>query len=127
MLKIGYLYLHQGHWEDQQIVPTEWVAASTRKQIGGTLQDGYGYQWWIAEPNLYMALGYSGQYIIVAPDQGLVVVFTSHLSERDFYLPQQLFERYIRPSLRSPDPLPENAEGTVLLQSYIEDMARPKE
>jgi CubicO group peptidase (beta-lactamase class C family) len=125
MLKIGYLYLNEGRWEGEQIVPVEWVAASTRRHIDGTLQDGYGYQWWIAEPDVYMALGYSGQYILVAPELDMVVVFTSQLAERDFYLPQQLFERYIRPAVKSPDPLPENAEGVALLQSYGEDLACP--
>jgi CubicO group peptidase (beta-lactamase class C family) len=125
MLKIGYLYLNEGRWEGEQIVPVEWVAASTRRHIDGTLQGGYGYQWWIAEPDVYMALGYSGQYILVAPELDMVVVFTSQLAERDFYLPQQLFERYIRPAVKSPDPLPENAEGVALLQSYGEDLACP--
>jgi CubicO group peptidase (beta-lactamase class C family) len=125
MLKIGYLYLNQGRWQDEQIVPAAWVNASTRKQIDGTLQDGYGYQWWIAEPGLYMALGYSGQYIIVVPEQNLVVVFTSHLAEQDFYVPQQLFERYVLPAVESPDPLPENPEDAALLQSYVADIAGP--
>jgi CubicO group peptidase (beta-lactamase class C family) len=125
MLKIGYLYLHQGRWEGKQVVPAEWVAASTRKCIDGTLQDGYGYQWWIAEPDVYMALGYSGQYILVAPELDMVVVFTSRLAERDFYLPQQLFERYIRPAAKSTGPLPENAEGVALFESCVEDLARP--
>ena len=122
MLKIGYLYLHQGRWQDKQIVPSKWVTASTRKHIDGTLQDGYGYQWWIAEPDLYMALGYAGQYIIVAPKQDLVVVFTSQLGERDFYLPQRLFEQYILSSVESSSPLAENTEGTALLQSYVKDL-----
>jgi len=125
MLKIGYLYLNQGQWQGEQIVPAQWVVASTHKQIGGTLQDGYGYQWWIAEPDLYMALGYSGQYIVVAAKQDLVVVFTSNLSERDFYLPQQLLNDYILPAALSNIPLAENAQGTALLQSHVEDLARP--
>jgi len=125
MLKIGYLYLNEGLWEGEQIVPAAWVAASTRKHIDGTLQDGYGYQWWIAEPDVYMALGYSGQYILVAPELEMVVVFTSQLAEQDFYLPQQLFERYIRPAAGSSGPLPENAEGVELLESYVQDLARP--
>ena len=126
MLKMGYLYLHQGRWQDKQIVPAKWVAASTRKHMDGTLQNGYGYQWWIAGPDLYMALGYAGQYIIVAPEQDLVVVFTSQLGDRDFYLPQRLFERYILSSVESSNPLAENAEGTALLQSYVKDMAGPQ-
>jgi CubicO group peptidase (beta-lactamase class C family) len=26
MLKIGYLYLHDGMWDGQQIMPASWVA-----------------------------------------------------------------------------------------------------
>jgi CubicO group peptidase (beta-lactamase class C family) len=125
MLKIGYLYLNEGRWEDQQIVPAGWVAGSTRKHIDGTLQDGYGYQWWVAGGGVYMALGYGGQYILVAPDLDMVVVLTSELAEQDFYLPQRLFERYIRPAVKSSRPLAEDAEGVALLQSYVKALARP--
>jgi CubicO group peptidase (beta-lactamase class C family) len=125
MLKIGYLYLNRGRWQEEQILPAQWVTASTRKQIDGTLQDGYGYQWWIAEKDVYMALGYSGQYIVVAPRQDLVVVFTSHLAERDFYLPQQLLSNYILPAALSNTPLAESKQGTALLQSQLEDLAQP--
>ncbi len=124
MLKVGYLYLNRGRWAGEQIVPAKWVAASTRKHIDGTLQIGYGYQWWVAD-GAYMALGYGGQYILVAPELDMVVVFTSQLAERDFYVPQRLFERYIRPAVQSSGPLPENAEGVALLQSYVEELARP--
>jgi CubicO group peptidase (beta-lactamase class C family) len=125
MLKIGYLYLNQGRWQDRQIVPAEWVEASTRKYIDGTLQSGYGYQWWIAEPGLYMALGYSGQYIIVAPKLDLVVVFASQLEEQNFYLPQRLYEQFVCPAIKSSGPLGENAKGAALLQSYVQDLAQP--
>jgi CubicO group peptidase (beta-lactamase class C family) len=125
MLKVGTLYLSQGRWEGEQIVPADWVAASTHKHIDGTLQDGYGYQWWIAEPGVYMALGYAGQYILVASELDMVVVFTSHLEERDFYLPQRLFEGYVLPAVQSDAPLPENAKGVALLQACVEDLARP--
>ena len=125
MLKIGYLYLNQGLWEGEQIVPAKWVAASTRKHMDGTLQDGYGYQWWIVDRDLYMALGYSGQYIVVAPEKRLVVVFTSALPEREFYLPHRFLNDYILPAVRSNAPLAENAEGAALLQSYVDDLAQP--
>jgi len=125
MLKIGYLYLNEGRWGNEQVVPAEWVAASTRKHMDGTLQGGYGYQWWVAGEGVYMALGYSGQYILVAPELDMVVVFTSELEEREFYVPQQLFEGYIRPAVRSDASLQENVEGVALLQSYVEGLARP--
>lgn len=125
MAKIGYLYLNGGQWDGQQIVPSDWVKVSTRKHIDGTLQDGYGYQWWIAK-NAYMALGYAGQYIIVVPEQNLVAVFTSELEERDFFLPQELFDEYILPACRSARPLPDNADGLVRLQTSMDALAEPQ-
>ncbi len=61
MAKIGYLYLNKGQWDGTQIVQADWVARSTRKHIPATLQDGYGYQWWVTDEGTYMALGYGGQ------------------------------------------------------------------
>ena len=77
MAKIGYLYLNKGRWDGKQIIPADWVASSTSKTIDATLQDGYGYQWWISDNGLYMALGYAGQYIVVAPELELIAVFAS--------------------------------------------------
>jgi len=63
MAKIGYLYLNVDLWEGEQVVSAEWVEASTREHIPAkTLQDGYGYQWWVDDSGIYMALGYSEQH-----------------------------------------------------------------
>ena len=88
LAKIGYLYLRGGRWDNRQVVPSAWVEASTRSHIGGTLQKGYGYQWWVRDDAVFMALGYAGQYLVVVPAYNLVVVFTSDLPEDDFYLPR---------------------------------------
>lgn len=118
MAKIGHLYVSDGLWNNEQIVSSSWVRASTRKYINATLQEGYGYHWWIDDSGIYMALGYGGQYIIVVPEEDLVVVFVSDLAERDFYLPEQLFQDYILPSIKSSDPLPEDPRATTLLRLY---------
>ena len=125
MAKIGYLYLNGGRWEGQQVVPAAWVEASTRKHIAATLQDGYGYQWWVTDDGVYMALGYAGQFIFVVPEVNLVVVFVSALPERDFYVPQRLLEDYIIPAARSANPLPQNPEGVARLEARIEALALP--
>jgi CubicO group peptidase (beta-lactamase class C family) len=118
MAKIGYLYLNDGVWDGEQIVASKWVQVSTQKHIPGTLQEWYGYQWWVDESGIYMALGYGGQYIIVVPEENLVVVFVSDLAEEDFYIPDQFLHRYILPSIKSSDPLPEDARATTLLRLY---------
>ena len=67
MAKFGYLYLHEGVWDGEQIVPSAWIEASTQEHISSTLQDGYGYQWWVDDAGYYMALGYRGHFIFVLP------------------------------------------------------------
>jgi CubicO group peptidase (beta-lactamase class C family) len=130
MAKIGYLYLNEGLWDGEQVVPADWVKASTREHIPArTLQDGYGYQWWVDDAALgggiYMALGYSGQYIVVVPDKDMVVVFVSNLEERDFYVPQELLNDFIIPAAKSSTPLPDNSAGVALLEARTEALANP--
>ena len=126
MAKFGYLYLHKGKWEGEQIVPAEWVADSTQSHIhAGTLQPEYGYQWWIAPYDAYMALGYQGQYIAVVPDLDLVAVFVSELPDQEFFVPNNLIQNFIIPAAQSEGPLPENPEGVDALQAQIEALAKP--
>lgn len=125
MAKIGQLYLKRGTWADRQVVSSEWVQASTGRYIEATLQDAYGYQWWIDSSGMYLALGYRGQFIYVIPHKQMVVVYTSHLDEDDFYLPQQLLNNYIILAARSTSSLPENAEGNNALRERIEALAAP--
>jgi CubicO group peptidase (beta-lactamase class C family) len=124
MAKIGYLYLNHGQWEGKQIVSPSWVEDSTRKHTPATLEDGYGYQWWVDDSGMYLALGYSGQFIFVLPEENLVVVFTSHLEESSFYVPQTLLTDFIIPSASS-SPLPVNEAGQERLENLIRSLAEP--
>jgi CubicO group peptidase (beta-lactamase class C family) len=101
MARFGYLYLHEGVWEGQQIISQEWVTASTTAQIPATLQDGYGYQWWIDDAGYYMALGFRGQFIFVLPENDMVVVFLSDPDVGDFEAPEYLLTEYIIPAVGS--------------------------
>ena len=123
MARIGYLYLNHGRWGEEQIVPAEWVAASTRKYLPATLEDGYGYQWWVMEDGIYLALGYAGQFIYVVPKLNLVVVYTSHLAESDFYIPQTLLLDSIIPAVRSTQPLSDNPDAVNQLAARLADLA----
>jgi CubicO group peptidase (beta-lactamase class C family) len=125
MARIGYLYLNGGEWDGEQIVPTDWVRASTQTHISATLQDGYGYQWWVSDRGPYMALGYAGQYIVVVPEQDLVVVFTSDLAEEDFHVPQELLYEFVIPAAMSDTPLSANPVGVARLEAAIEALASP--
>ena len=85
MLKFGQLYLNRGRWNGQQLLPWQWIDESTRPGLvgprgRGRIYGGYGYLWWLRghrERGAYIASGYGGQYIYVAPAEDLVVVVTS--------------------------------------------------
>lgn len=85
--KIGELYRNGGRVGDQQIVPTEWVNASTtitaphlapgKVIVGGhAFAFGYGYQWWIPEGDRgeFSAIGVYNQYVFVDPVSRCTIV-----------------------------------------------------
>ncbi len=73
--KFGRLYLHNGNWEGQQVVPEDWVKASTELNSEEGSYWGYGYQWWIpSKDGAYAAEGHLGQFIYVHPAHDLVIV-----------------------------------------------------
>ena len=80
MMKIAQVYLADGQWQGEQIVPSEWVKLASSKHIettGGNVWDcGYGYQFWMCPyPGAYRADGAYGQISMVLPEKGLVVAF----------------------------------------------------
>jgi CubicO group peptidase (beta-lactamase class C family) len=79
LAKIGFLYLNGGRWENRQIVPADFVHASTTP-ADGTPRGDYGWQWWLdadADHPAFFARGYGGQTIYVVPDLDLVTVVTN--------------------------------------------------
>lgn len=101
MAKLGFLYLNNGTWDGEQIVPAEYVATASQSHIPVGNGWGYGYQWWVHPPittpltACYSARGYLGQFIYVFPDLDMVVVFTadSSIIEDYYYL-----QNFILPS-----------------------------
>jgi CubicO group peptidase (beta-lactamase class C family) len=71
--RFGQLYLDSGKWNGKQIVPQNYVIASTHP----ALSEHYGYNWWILTCNGYSipyCRGILGQYIFVIPGRNMVVV-----------------------------------------------------
>jgi CubicO group peptidase (beta-lactamase class C family) len=85
LAKFGFLYLNNGYWNGQSIVPEHWVKESTDPKIKafsnpiyGTFS--YGYQWWIKEVDgcfSYRAWGRRGQFLVIVPELDLVIAVTS--------------------------------------------------
>jgi CubicO group peptidase (beta-lactamase class C family) len=81
LTKIGYLYLHDGLWDGQQIVSKDWVKQSLTPFIDAEEGFKYGYKWWLLPRTgkmayIWMARGFGGQRLMVFPDQNMIAVFT---------------------------------------------------
>jgi CubicO group peptidase (beta-lactamase class C family) len=98
MARFGLLYLREGCWGDDQIVPRGWVRESTATHVprigdrsmqaaeGEPALWGYGYMWWTPSaegaflsrvsvpPGTYGAAGNGGHWIVVVPAADMVVV-----------------------------------------------------
>ena len=86
--KFGLLYLNNGRWDDEQVVPSAWVDASHNMDaphLQPGVNDlsssawGYGYQWWVPGfPDTdYTASGVYNQYIYIDPLSNVVIAKTS--------------------------------------------------
>ncbi len=80
--KMGRLFLQGGIWNGEPLIPSSYVAASTRMQIQGGFpeRDGYGYLWWTTQfgtHRAFYASGFGGQYLFVIPEKEMVIVITS--------------------------------------------------
>jgi CubicO group peptidase (beta-lactamase class C family) len=89
--RLGSLYLHDGMWNGQRILPEGWVKFSTKQSGAANKHKGgrYGAGWWVNEPDInsggkrlyekvpedcFYAQGYDGQYVWVIPSKKMVVV-----------------------------------------------------
>jgi CubicO group peptidase (beta-lactamase class C family) len=98
LARFGQLFLNEGKWNDQQIVPAEWVREATRPQVPETAtpantdrrSDGrgrYGFNWWVngrtpegrlampnSPPRAYFSAGLNHNICLVVPEWEMVLV-----------------------------------------------------
>ncbi len=86
LARLGLLYLHDGVWNGERILPEGWVAYSVTPApttTGAARPNGWGYgaQWWLFGehvPNVpddaFTSAGARGQFTTVVPSRDLVVV-----------------------------------------------------
>lgn len=77
MAKFGLLYLRDGVWDGERILPEGWVDHARRERSWDPAdQAGYGAHWWTTRDRhgTFRASGYEGQAIVICPAHDLVVV-----------------------------------------------------
>ena len=126
MAKIGYLYLRHGEWEDKTLVPPVWVDRATHATIdmNAKFEPALRYSnffWALPNKNVYMAVGYNNQVIMVFPALDIVAVTTTS----SFY-PLALVADYISAAVKSETALAPASDGASLLASSIRDVSTEK-
>ncbi len=80
--RFGLLCMNKGNWQGKQLISENWLTAATNPS---TANPAYGYMWWLNKTsgenrmsNLsntgFYGAGFGGNYIIIEPDQNLVIV-----------------------------------------------------
>ena len=126
--RFGLLYLQKGEWRGKRLLPEEWVAEATSKQVSngdGSDNDwaqGYGFQFWRCRHNAYRGDGAFGQLCVVLPEQEAVVAITAGTSDLGGVL--NLIWEHLLPAM-APTPLPEDADAQETLRARLESLSLP--
>lgn len=123
MAKLGYLWLHNGRWENRQIIPADYLAQALQSHISVQPGIDYGYGMWLYPghtPMDFEANGTGGQRITVIPSLDMVEVMTG--GGFDANVVQALISNAAKPA----STLPANPEGDALLAALQAAMAAPR-
>lgn len=81
--RFGLLCMNNGKWKKQQLISSSWLEEATTPSKPNS---SYGFMWWLngkgktdrmnnLSKNGYYAAGFGGNYIIIEPQEQLVIVF----------------------------------------------------
>jgi len=81
--RLGQLYLQDGVWNGEQLLPVRWVAQASSVQVDNPREpnpdwrQGYGFQFWRCRHNGFRGDGAYGQFCVVLPDKDAVIAITA--------------------------------------------------
>ena len=82
--RFGKLYKDHGKWNGKQVLDSAFVAKSLKPRFAASPE--YGYGWWLKtqnEKDFFMMRGHLGQYVIVQPDDNVIIVRLGHQKSPD--------------------------------------------
>jgi len=77
--RLGKLYKDHGKWQGKQLLDSAFVAKSIKPRFPASPE--YGYGWWlknIGDKEFFMMRGHLGQYVIVEPNDNVIIVRLGH-------------------------------------------------
>ena len=92
--KLGALLQNNGAWEDQQIVPPEFI----KKMLQPAGESYYGLSTWLElekQPNFHWYSGHLGQFIISVPSQNMVIVRLGENTNSEEDAHEETLPRYV--------------------------------
>ncbi len=120
--KFGQLYLQNGEWNGEQLIPSAWVEQATTKQVSnGSDPDkdwdqGYGFQFWRCRHDAYRGDGAQGQFCIVLPERDAVIAITA--ATRDMQGELNVVWDHLLPAFKDGE-LPANADAVDELRQAL--------
>jgi CubicO group peptidase (beta-lactamase class C family) len=120
LARFGLLYLRQGRWRGQSIVPQQWVHVSTTTHAQTPAGPGFGYLWWVCSnghlffdmplpDGSYASYGFGGQYLLVIPSLDAVVVHLGDPGDPDYRPPTVEQACYLLQLILNASPVKEKA------------------
>ncbi|MCB4807368.1 beta-lactamase family protein [Tamlana sp. 62-3] len=82
--RFGKLYKDHGKWNGKQLLDSSFVKKSITPRFKGSPE--YGYGWWIkdiGDKHFFMMRGHLGQYVLVEPNDNLIIVRLGHRKSPD--------------------------------------------
>ncbi|CAL9675739.1 hypothetical protein SUDANB1_07832 [Streptomyces sp. enrichment culture] len=129
--RLGQLYLNDGLWEGERLLPAGWAARASRPRIptSGAMGDvdrqdwhqGYGYQFWIARHG-YRGDGAYGQFCLVLPEHDVVIAATAATELMQEYL--NLVWEHLLPAF-GPHPLTGREAADAQLRERLARLTLP--
>lgn len=129
--RLGQLYLQDGVWEGERLLPEGWVAEATRPHIDngdgtpqGALSDwqqGYGFQFWMSRYG-FRGDGAFGQFCLVLPEHDAVIATTAATERMQEML--NLVWEHLLPAF-GPRPLPGRQDEDTALRERMAALTLP--
>jgi CubicO group peptidase (beta-lactamase class C family) len=107
MARYALLFLNDGQYNGEQIIPS-WIVAESKQEVWDKhdVNSDYGYcpLWWrivIDGYDILIGWGYGGQYMWIIPDLNIVTIITQNTKETDDQIdPVAFIKNYLIPSVK---------------------------